>query len=99
MSTDEALGYCGLYCPGCGAFQATTRGAGIEYEPGLFTTCRGCNSSEVSIWCRDCEIRTCARERGLRFAFGAALFQPVDALVVGAGMSAAVLAFARGARY
>jgi redox-sensing transcriptional repressor len=67
LSTDEALGYCGLYCPGCGAFQATIRGAGIEYEPGLFTTCRGCNSSEVSIWCRDCEIRTCARERGLRY--------------------------------
>jgi redox-sensing transcriptional repressor len=67
VSTDEALGYCGLYCPGCGAFQATTRGTGIEYEPGLFTTCRGCNSSEVSIWCRDCEIRTCARERGLRY--------------------------------
>jgi hypothetical protein len=67
MNADEVLGYCGLYCPGCGAYQATATGKGIEYEPGSFTTCRGCNSSEVSIWCRDCGIKTCARERGLRY--------------------------------
>jgi len=45
MSLDETLGYCGLYCGGCGAFQATAAGGGIEYEPGSVTTCRGCNSS------------------------------------------------------
>ncbi|HEY5478101.1 MAG TPA: redox-sensing transcriptional repressor Rex [Gaiellaceae bacterium] len=67
MSLDETLGYCGLYCGGCEAFQATAKGAGIEYEPGSFTTCRGCNSSEVSIWCSDCEIKICARERGSRY--------------------------------
>ena len=67
MGLDEILGYCGLYCPGCGAYQATATGAGVEYKPGSFTTCRGCNSAEVSIWCSDCEIKNCARKRGLRY--------------------------------
>ena len=40
-----------------------------------------------------------ARERGARFALIGALFQPVDALAVGAGMLAAVLEFALGTRY
>lgn len=40
-----------------------------------------------------------ARERGARFALIAALFQPVDAIAVGAGMLAAVVEFARGIRY
>lgn len=67
MTNDEVLGYCGLYCGGCGAFQATARGEAIEYEPGAFTTCRGCNSSEISVSCSDCELKDCARERGLRY--------------------------------
>jgi len=67
VSSDDVLGYCGLYCGGCGVYQATATAKGIEYEPGSFTTCRGCNSSEVSIWCTDCEIKICARERGLRY--------------------------------
>lgn len=40
-----------------------------------------------------------ARERGARFALLAALFQPVDVVVVGAGMLVAVVEFARGVRY
>jgi GT2 family glycosyltransferase len=40
-----------------------------------------------------------ARERGARFALGAALFQPADVIVVGFGMFVAVLEFARGRRY
>ncbi|HEY5160258.1 MAG TPA: DUF3795 domain-containing protein [Gaiellaceae bacterium] len=67
MNLDETLGYCGLYCGGCGTFQATAAGGGIEYEPGSITTCRGCNSNELSIWCSDCEIKSCAREKGLRY--------------------------------
>ena len=67
MRADEILGYCGLYCGGCGTYQATAAGGGIEYEPGFSTTCRGCNSNELSIWCSDCEIKDCAREKGLRY--------------------------------
>lgn len=40
-----------------------------------------------------------AHERGVGFAFVAALFQPLDVIVVGAGMFAAVIEFARGVRY
>ena len=40
-----------------------------------------------------------ARERGVRFAVFAVLFQPVNAVVVGAGILAAVVDFARGRRY
>lgn len=67
MSLDEILGYCGLYCRGCAVYQATEAGGGFEYEPGSVATCRGCNSSELSIWCSDCEIKNCARERGVRY--------------------------------
>lgn len=40
-----------------------------------------------------------ARERGARFALLAGLFQPVDVMVVGAGMFVALLDFVRGTRY
>lgn len=40
-----------------------------------------------------------ARERGLRFALIAALFQPVDVIAVGLGMVSAVARFVRGRRY
>ena len=40
-----------------------------------------------------------AQARGARFALIGKLFQPIDALAVGAGMAAAVLEFALGTRY
>ena len=40
-----------------------------------------------------------ARERGAGFAFVAALFQPLDVIVVGAGMFVAMVEFMRGVRY
>jgi len=40
-----------------------------------------------------------ARARGIVFALRAALFQPLDALAVGAGMFIALVEFARGVRY
>jgi GT2 family glycosyltransferase len=40
-----------------------------------------------------------ARERGVRFALFGVLFQPIDAVVVGLGMLAAVVEFAKGGRY
>jgi len=67
VSLDETLGYCGLYCAGCGTFQATAAGTGLEYEPGKFTTCRGCASTELSLWCAGCAIKDCAREKGVRY--------------------------------
>lgn len=40
-----------------------------------------------------------ARQRGLRFTLYAILFQPVDALAVGAGMFIALIDYVRGVRY
>ncbi len=40
-----------------------------------------------------------ARERGMRFALIAAVFQPMDAVAVGVGMLVALVDFARGVRY
>jgi GT2 family glycosyltransferase len=40
-----------------------------------------------------------ARERGVSFALRAALFQPIDVIVVGAGMLQAGLEFVQGRRY
>jgi glycosyltransferase involved in cell wall biosynthesis len=39
------------------------------------------------------------RERGARFALGAALFQPIDVVAVGFGMLEAIFEFLRGGRY
>jgi hypothetical protein len=74
VSLDQILGFCGLYCPGCGTYQATAAGGGVEYEPGAFTTCRGCNSGRLGIWCSSCEIRDCARENGVRYCLQCAEF-------------------------
>lgn len=40
-----------------------------------------------------------ARQRGIGFAFLAALFQPIDAIAVGLGMLIAIIEYVRGVRY
>jgi hypothetical protein len=77
VTLDEKLGYCGLYCGGCAAYQRTIAGESWEYAPGSFTTCRGCGSGELSPWCGDCDIKVCARERGHRFCLECEAF-PCD---------------------
>lgn len=57
-----------MYCAGCGAFQG---------KPGSPVQCRGCNSSQLSPWCSGCGIKSCARERGLRYCLLCADF-PCD---------------------
>ncbi|MGE5141123.1 MAG: hypothetical protein ACM3JD_16770, partial [Rudaea sp.] len=44
-------------------------------------------------------IRFLARTRGLLFALAAALFIPIDSLVVGIGMLSAAVDWIRGQRY
>ncbi len=64
--SESLLGYCGLYCGGCQAFQETE--AGLRRGPeGEAPACQGCASSVLTPWCRDCEIKTCARSKGLRY--------------------------------
>ena len=62
--------FCGLYCGACPALQATKGGRleGIAEEWGrepADLVCHGCKSDYLSVYCRGCEIRTCAKDKGL----------------------------------
>jgi hypothetical protein len=64
--------YCGLYCGGCGLFQATQQGRNKEIaekagKPLEDVTCTGCKTDVVAGWCSQCPIRACAREKGLDY--------------------------------
>jgi hypothetical protein len=64
---DPELGYCGLYCGGCQAYQETQAGLRTTFQRET-QACEGCASSGVvASWCRDCEIKACARRKGLRY--------------------------------
>lgn len=65
--SDQTLGYCGLFCGGCGVYQSTQNGEQFELEPGVFMTCDGCNSNNTTPWCTNCDIKTCCRNRGIRY--------------------------------
>jgi hypothetical protein len=67
MEGDEILGYCGLYCGGCLEYQNTSNGAATTREDGQLLYCKGCNSGTLTPWCSDCAIKSCAREKGLRY--------------------------------
>jgi len=60
------LGYCGLYCGGCSAYQETEAGTTSQEGPEA-VTCRGCASDELPPWCADCAIKRCNRQRGIRY--------------------------------
>ncbi len=60
---DSRLGYCGLYCGGCQAFQETESGTLSD----KLNACRGCASDVVAPWCRECAIKSCARAKGVRY--------------------------------
>ncbi len=67
--------YCGLYCGACAVLVATERGEVAKLleneEAAEYTveqlTCRGCKTDVLACFCTDCEIRLCARERGVAF--------------------------------
>ena len=58
----SADGYCGLYCGACPMFLGSR--AGAEKNP-----CLGCKSRTVSGWCLTCDIKACARNKGLEFCY------------------------------
>jgi hypothetical protein len=53
-------GYCGLYCGACPTLLGSR--AGTEQKP-----CHGCKSEITSGWCLICDLKACAREKGLDF--------------------------------
>lgn len=54
--------YCGLYCASCPMYMETE--SGKQQEQGL-PGCNGCKSSNVAQWCRECDIKKCARDKKL----------------------------------
>jgi hypothetical protein len=55
-------GYCGLYCGACPKFIGSREGT--EENP-----CCGCKSDRISGWCLTCNLKACAREKGLEFCY------------------------------
>ncbi len=68
-------GYCGLYCGNCEVFRAWEEGdveflkkeAEEDRIPVEEVRCEGCRSEVVMYWCRRCDIKRCASERGVDF--------------------------------
>lgn len=76
----EMMAYCGLLCNECPTYKATVaddmalrektaaewskmNNADIKPED---INCLGCNSDVLFGYCKMCEIRSCAREKGLK---------------------------------
>jgi hypothetical protein len=64
-------GYCGLYCGACPKFLASK--AGTEPNP-----CHGCKSDTVSGWCLTCNLKACARSKGLEYCSACAEYPCAD---------------------
>ena len=65
---------CGLYCPGCTLYIGSTEEPDrLAATAGRFNVtveearCLGCRSDVRSFYCRECEIKKCADEKGLEF--------------------------------
>lgn len=80
MSEFDYGAYCGLYCGACAILVATEsnevekllereEAAGYTVEQ---LTCHGCRTDVLACFCADCEMRLCARERGVAFCAGCA---------------------------
>ena len=64
--------YCGLYCGACSVMRANEQGLVEETAAEWETkpediTCHGCKSDVLSVYCRTCEIKACAVEKGIEF--------------------------------
>jgi predicted RNA-binding Zn-ribbon protein involved in translation (DUF1610 family) len=55
-------GYCGLYCGACPILLATRNRTGEQ-------ACHGCKTDRNPEWCATCELKACARKRGVEFCY------------------------------
>lgn len=67
--------YCGLYCGACPHYLASENGTIEQLAASKNGTaedmrCQGCKSEVVSVWCRVCVLKQCARSKGLEFCGG-----------------------------
>jgi len=69
--------YCGLYCGACPILAANERGdeewikkaAEMKKCKPEELRCLGCKTEVTAVFCTDCKMRPCAREKGLEFCF------------------------------
>lgn len=69
--------YCGLNCGACPVLGANERGddewikkaAEMEGSKPEDLRCLGCKTNVTAMFCTDCGMRLCAREKGLEFCF------------------------------
>jgi len=71
--------YCGIYCGACDTLLANEQGGVIALAREWKRTvdelrCGGCRSSVNSVFCRNCEMRRCARTRRIQFCYECADF-------------------------
>jgi hypothetical protein len=66
--------FCGLYCGACDVLQANQDGMVEELarawgmDPGQLR-CHGCKTDVNAVYCRQCGIKACARDRVLEYCF------------------------------
>jgi hypothetical protein len=64
--------YCGIYCGACPILVANVKGVVKEKAAAWEMkakdiVCRGCKSTTLAVYCKDCVMRLCARDRDLDF--------------------------------
>lgn len=64
--TEKPDAYCGLFCGSCPTFLKTV--AAVKEGRTDFSNpegfCLGCKSEVISGWCTQCNLKSCAREKG-----------------------------------
>jgi hypothetical protein len=67
-------GYCGLFCGSCGIYLATKNGTEKKFAeennmPLEMVSCYGCRTDKNPVWCTQCKLKSCARNRGFDFCY------------------------------
>lgn len=69
----ETAAICGLFCESCRYYIATQENEGLEElaksagQPVEQIRCNGCRSDTVTYYCRTCDMKLCAMEKGIDF--------------------------------
>lgn len=69
----ETAAICGLFCESCRYYIATQENKGLPElaqkagQPAEEMRCNGCRSDTVTYYCRTCDMKLCALEKGISF--------------------------------
>jgi hypothetical protein len=66
IMNEMLIGYCGLYCGGCGVYQRAVANDPVIDQNGIPMYCEGCRSDRTTKWCTECGIKECNRKKGLK---------------------------------